>query len=87
MKEWILENTDISEEEYNKLINLNTISINGKSNLQPNQKISNHPIINIALFTSKKSSIRRRKKFKIKKLKDINKKNYYTYQKIKFYMR
>lgn len=86
MKEWILENTKITSEEYDKLINLNTVSINGKSNKHNQHQMSNHPIINIALFTTKKSTIKQRKKYKITKQKDINKNNYYTYQKIKFYI-
>ena len=86
MKEWILENTEVTSVEYDKLINYDTVSIKGKSNKHSIESISNHPIINIALFTTKKPSIKRRKKFKIIKQKDINKNNYYTYQRIKFYI-
>ena len=64
MREWILENTGVSPEEYDKLINYDTVSINGKSNKQSIESISNHPIINIALFTTKKTSIKRLKKFR-----------------------
>ena len=86
MKEWILENTDVTNKEYDQLINLNTVSINGQSNKHSIEEISNHPIVNIALFTTKKPTIKRRKKYKIIKQKDINKNNYYIYQKIKFYI-
>lgn len=86
MKEWILENTEITTDEYDKLININTVSINGKGIKQPIEKLSNHPIVNIALFTTRKPTLKQRRKFKIIKQKDINKKNYYIYQKIKFYI-
>ena len=65
MKEWILENADVTSKEYDQLINLNTVSINGQSNKHSIEEISNHPIVNIALFTTKKPTIKRRKKFKI----------------------
>ena len=31
MREWILENTNVTEQEYDNLLNINTVSIKGKS--------------------------------------------------------
>lgn len=86
MREWILENTNVTEQEYDNLLNINTVSIKGKHQENHIADLSNHPIVNIALFTSRKTSLIRRKKYKIIKKKDINKKNLYIYKQIKFYI-
>ncbi len=75
MREWILENTDITETEYDTLINQNTVIFNKKDKSNNNDKSSNHPIINIILFTLQKPSFNRRYKYEIQRKKDINKKN------------
>lgn len=85
MRKWILENTDIKETEYDQLINQNTVIFNTK-NKSNNNESSNHPIINIILFTLKKPSFMQRNKYKIKRKKDINKNNYYIYKEIEFYI-
>ena len=71
---------------YDNLLNINTVDIQGKQKENDISNLSNHPIVNIALFTSRKSSLIRRKKYKIIKKKDINKKNLYIYKQIKFYI-
>lgn len=86
MKEWILENTTITEQEYDNLLNINTVSIKGKHQENHITDLSNHPIVNIAQFTSRKPSLTQRIRFKIIKKKDINKKNLYIYKQIKFYI-
>lgn len=86
MKEWILENTSIKEEQYDSIINLNTVIINGKTNNLPNEKIIDHPIINICMFSYEYPTLFRRMKYKVKRIKDINKKHYYVYKNIKFYI-
>lgn len=86
MKEWILKNTNISEEQYNSVFNLNTVMISGNSKEPENDGISDHPIVNISMFTFDYPNFSRRKKHKIKRIKDINKKHLYTYQNIKFYI-
>lgn len=86
MREWILQNTEVTQEEYDKLLNLNTVRINGKSNVSQNDKISNHPMVNIVRFTSYKPTYSHRRKYKVKRKKDVNKHYYYIYEKIKFYI-
>ena len=85
MKEWILENTDISSEEYDNLINLDTVSIKGKHNPQEPDPIFTHPIIDISSFTLKKDTIFNRIKYKIKKHQD-NSNTFYECKKVKFFI-
>lgn len=84
MREWILKNTDVTAEEYDELINQETIYIEGKStgkkHLGP-KKIFEHPLVGIDYFTFEKPSIQRMLKYRVKKVK-----NYYYHQNIKFYI-
>lgn len=80
MKEWILENTSITEEEYDSIINEDTILMHHKPSTKYIQD-DNNPLINIAKFTLKKPSFFNRKKFKI-----IKKDNSYVYKEIEFYV-
>lgn len=84
MKEWILENTSIKEEDYDSIINLNTTKINGKTNAKSNITIIEHPLFQIAKFTLQPPTFTQRRKYKIKRIKDADKKFYYIYEKIKF---
>lgn len=86
MKEWILNNTNILEEDYDRIFNPRTVIMNGHAEENESDSLSNHPIVNIATFTFDYPTYFRRKKFKIKRLKDINKKNLYLYENIKFYI-
>lgn len=81
MKEWILENTDVTEEEYDKLINPETITIEGvttESNHTPNHYFE-HPMLAIDLFTQNKPTTLRKLKYRV-----IKKKKTYIHKKIKF---
>lgn len=81
MKEWILENSDISEEEYDKLISSKTLHIEGESqpiNIEQN-KISEHPMLTIDQFTLQKPTIKSKLKYQIKTYKQG-----FIHKKIKF---
>ena len=55
MKEWILENTTVTEEIYDSLINPNTV--NKGREIGDNVKINyQHPFLTIGTFTLKKPS-------------------------------
>lgn len=81
MKEWILENTNIPEEEYDKLISSKTLHIEGESkpiNTEQN-KIFEHPILTIDQFTLQKPTIKSKLKYQIKTYKQG-----FIHKKIKF---
>lgn len=84
MKEWILENTEITEEEYDKIINPNTVYIKDLTPISTdiNKK---HPFYNILTFTEKKANFFRNKIYKIKQIKS-NSHNHYIHQNIEFYI-
>ena len=78
MKEWILENTTVTEERYDSLINANTVSKNRK--IEHNIKINfKNPLYHICNFTLKKPSKLRCKFYNIKK-----EGNFYLYKDLKF---
>lgn len=82
MKEWILENTDVTEEEYDKLINPNTLNVKGESKPITNMlvnKISDHPMLAIDEFTKQPPTLYRKIKYRV-----IKKKKAYIHKKIKF---
>lgn len=79
MKQWILENTSITEELYDSLINPVTVEMKDVSEPVTKQQLTNHPIINIDIFTIEPPTEKRQKDFGIQKDKD-----YYTYQNIRF---
>lgn len=79
MKQWILENTSITEELYDLLINPVTVEMKDVSEPVTKQPLTNHPIINIDIFTIEPPTETRLKEFGIQKDKD-----YYTYQNIRF---
>lgn len=86
MKDWIIKNTNVKEEQYDNIFNTNIVMINGVSKKATEKDASDHPIINISMFTFDYPTFFRIKKFKIKKIKDTNKKNLYIYKNIKFYI-
>ncbi len=57
MKEWIITSTEVTEEEYNNLINPSTIDIEWKIEEEISSKLlskpSSHPMLIIDLFTQK----------------------------------
>ena len=78
MKEWILENTTVTEDSYDNLINPNTVSKNRK--IEDNVKINfQNPLYHICNFTLKKPSKLRCKFYNIKK-----EGNFYLYKDLKF---
>ena len=79
MKEWILENTKITTDKYDSIINPTTVTIKGVSKDLTKEPLTNHPIININIFTIEPPTESRLKEFNIQKEKD-----YYTYENIKF---
>lgn len=81
MKEWILENTTVTEKEYDSLINPNTLHIEGESKpiKKESNKIFEHPILAIDAFTKQPPTLPRKIKYRI-----IKKKNAFLHQKIKF---
>lgn len=81
MKEWILENTTVTEEKYDSLINKDTVIIDGIEIKEDKNiyELSNNPIINVYNFTQKKPTITRRMIYGIRKSK-----KYYIYKDIKF---
>lgn len=89
MREWILQNTNVTDEQYDSLINPNTVNINGEKrnnkSLTPNNP-SRQPMLNIDLYTQQKPNLKRKLKYKIISKKDSSKKDYYIYKKIKFYI-
>lgn len=81
MKEWILENTTVTEEKYDSLINPTTVKMlefEGKED-KKTYELSNHPIVRIDNFTHKKPTITRCFVYGIKK-----RGKYYLYKDIKF---
>ena len=80
MKEWILENTVVTEERYDSLINPNTVKMLEFERKEDKlYELSNHPIVNIDNFTHKKPTITRCMIYGIKK-----RKKYYIYKDIEF---
>ena len=81
MKEWILENTTVTEEKYNSLINEDTVILDGTEVKKDKNtyELSNNPIINVYKFTEKKPTITRCMIYGIRKSK-----KYYIYKDIKF---
>ena len=86
MREWILKNTTVTSEEYDRLINSGTINTDddvlevGTVNLTP-RRIASHPLLVIDCFTLKKPSLLTCFSFGVKK----NKKGY-SYNGIKFWV-
>lgn len=79
MKEWILQHTEVTEEQYDTLINPITVTFKGISKDITKEPLTDHPIININYFTFEPPTEERIKEFNIQKEKD-----YYLYQNIKF---
>lgn len=81
MREWILNNTDITEKEYDSLINPETLYIEGESNptIKDTNKIFEHPMLAIDLFTQQKPTLLTQIKYHI-----IKKENYYIHKHNKF---
>ena len=78
MKEWILENTSVTEERYDSLINANTINKNRE--IEDNVKMNySHPFLTISTFTLKKPSKLRCVLYNIKK-----EGKYYLHKDLKF---
>ena len=78
MKEWILENTVVTEERYDSLINPNTVSKNRK--IEAGVKINfKNPLYHICNFTLKRPSKLRCKFYNIKK-----EGKYYLHKDLKF---
>lgn len=84
MKEWVLNNTSVTEQEYDNIINSNTLKLKN-SNLKEIyadyklKKLSENPLGVINLFTLKKPSKFRCIVYRVKK-----EKNYFIYKDIKF---
>lgn len=84
MKEWILQHTEVTEEEYDALINPQLVYME-------NTKVEDipyipytpftNPIDTIDDFTLRKPNLLRKRKYKI-----INEQDYYIHQNIKFYI-
>lgn len=79
MKQWILENTSITEELYDSLINPVTVEMKDISEPVTKQPLTDHPIINIDIFTIEPPTEARLKEFDIQKDKE-----YYIYKNIRF---
>lgn len=83
MKEWILENTTVKEEEYDSLIKSNTVNMVEEKDKQENREDYeidySHPFTTIKVFTLKKPTKLRCVLFGVKKEKD-----YYLYRGVKF---
>lgn len=81
MREWILENTEVTAEEYDNLINPETLNIEGESKpvqKEPN-KIFDHPMLAIDLFTQQKPTLSTKIKYRV-----ISKKKCFIHKNIKF---
>ena len=84
MKEWVLNNTSVTEEEYDNLISPNTLKLKN-TNLEEIyadyklKKLSENPLGVINLFTLKKPNKFRCIVYRVKK-----EKNYFIYKDIKF---
>ena len=81
MKEWVINNTTVTEYEYDNLINSNTVKMSGLEEKEDNTiyELSDNPIININNFTHRKPTIIRCMAYGIKKSK-----KYYIYKDVKF---
>lgn len=88
MKEWILENTEVTEEKYVHLINPNTLDLEDNNSENTNSQLENnstknklfeHPILVINNFTYKQNYFLKKSKYKVTKTKD-----FYIYKEIKF---
>lgn len=79
MKEWILENTNISKTKYESLINPKIVTIDGLSSDLTKVPLTNHPIINIDIFTLSPPSESKIKEYNIKTIQEG-----YIYKDIKF---
>lgn len=81
MREWVLENTDVTAEEYDSLINPETLHIEGESKpcQKETNKIFDHPILAIDLFTQQKPTLFTKIKYRI-----IDRKQYFIHKNIKF---
>ena len=73
MKEWVINNTSVTEERYDSLINSTTVIMDGLERIEDNinYELSNNPIININNFTYKKPTIIRCMIYGVKKSKNI----------------
>lgn len=91
MKEWILENTSVTEDEYDALINGDTINmvdddpgvkagVVERTKLTP-RKLGEHPMLMIDEFTLKKTNILRKYLYDMK-----GKNGKYSYKGIKFFV-
>lgn len=84
MREWILENTDITAKKYDSLINPDMIHTTGtKITEKPyiEADLFSNPIIVIDEFTREKPNNYTKSKYKV-----ISKKDYYIHQNVKFYI-
>jgi len=82
MNEWLKENTDINEQEYDNIINSDTVTMNGnynKKNAEIVDSIFDHPIIPIKGFSFQKPNIFHKLVFKVK-----GNRRTYVHQNIKF---
>ena len=82
MKEWIIDNTTVTEERYDSLLNSSLIKSNLYKKIKDNTKytiIHTHPFYRIGVFTYKKPTKLRCSIYGIRK-----NKNYYVYKDIKF---